>query len=238
MLIPIFEQKTGYKVKTVAVGSGAAIAMGQRGEADVLLVHDPDAEVLFMQGDYGVNRRLVMHNNFQIVGPAADPAGMKGAASAVEAMKKIAAAKSVFLSRGDNSGTNAAELRLWKAAGVDPVGQPWYQQSGQGMGATLSIASEKNAYTYTDDATFLARQKTLSLAILVEGDKVLLNIYHVIQASPGKWPRVNSAGGKAFDDFMVAPETQKVIGQFGLDKYGRVLFTPDVGKTEKDLGSY
>ncbi len=237
VLVPLFQQKTGYKVKTVAVGSGAAMAMGQRGEADVLLVHAPDSEVKFIQDGYGINRKLVMHNNFLIVGPAADQANIKGTASAVDVLKKIAAAKAVFLSRGDNSGTNQLELKLWKAAGIDPSKETWYQQTGQGMGATLSVASEKDAYTISDDATSLATQKNLSLTILVQGDKILLNIYHVIQVNPDKWPKVNAAGAKAFSDFMVAPDTQETIGKFGVDKYGRTLFTPDAGKSEADLGS-
>ncbi len=236
ILVPMFEEKTGYKVKTVAVGSGAAVAMGQRGEADVVLAHSPDDEVKFIQDGTGINRRLVMHNNFLIVGPAADPAGIKGMTSAVDAMKKIAAAKAVFVSRGDKSGTNALELKLWQEAGITPAGQSWYQQTGQGMGATLSVASEKGGYTISDDATFLVAQKNLSLVILAQGDKVLLNVYHVIQVNPDKLPKVNAAGGKAFADFMVTPETQKVIGSYGTEKYGRTLFTPDAGKSEAELG--
>ena len=237
VLVPLFQQKTGYKVKTVSVGSGAAIAMGQRGETDVLLVHSPDDEMAFMQGGYGINRKLVMHNNFLIVGPAADPAGIKGMTSAVDAVKKIAAAKAVFVSRGDKSGTNALELKLWQSAGIDLTGQSWYQQTGQGMGATLSVTSEKGGYTISDDATFLTVQKNLSLVILVQGDKVLLNVYHVIQVNPDKFPKVNGDGGKAFDDFMIAPDTQEVIGNYGVEKYGRTLFTPDAGKSETELGT-
>ncbi|MDP2743652.1 MAG: substrate-binding domain-containing protein, partial [Dehalococcoidia bacterium] len=145
VLVPRFEQLTGYKVKTIAVGSGQAITMGERGEADVLLVHAPDSEVKFMQAGHGVNRKLVMHNDFIIIGPAVDPAGIKGTASVTGAMKKIADAKSIFVSRGDNSGTNQLELKLWKTAAIDTKEQTWYQSSGQGMGATLNIASEKRA---------------------------------------------------------------------------------------------
>jgi tungstate transport system substrate-binding protein len=237
VLIPKFQERTGYNVKTVAVGSGAAMTMGERGEADVLLVHAPDSEVKFMQSAHGVDRKLVMHNDFIIVGPASDPSGIKGMTSALDAMKKIAEGKSIFISRGDNSGTNQLELKLWKAVNINATGNSWYQSSGQGMGATLSIASEKNAYTITDRATYLATQKNLSLGILVEKDPVLLNIYHVIQVNPQKSDKINAAGAKAFADFMVSPETQETIKTFGVDKYSQPLFFPDAGRTEKELGS-
>ena len=236
-LIPMFEQQTGYKVKTVAVGSGAAMTMGERGEADVLLVHAPDSEVKFMQANHGVSRKLVMHNDFIIVGPASDPSGIKAMTSALDAMKKIAEGKGIFISRGDNSGTNQLELKLWKSVSINATGQKWYQSTGQGMGATLTIASEKGAYTITDRATFLATQKNLSLTVLVEKDPVLLNIYHVIEVNPNKSTKINSAGAKAFSDFMVSPKIQDVIKTFGVDKYGQPLFFPDAGKKESDLGS-
>lgn len=237
VLIPLFEKNTGYKVKTVAVGSGAAMTMGERGEADVLLVHAPESEVKFMQANHGTTRKLIMHNDFVIIGPAADPAGIKDMKSAIDAMKKIASTKALFVSRGDNSGTHQLELKLWKTASIDPTKESWYQQSGQGMGATLGIANQKAAYTITDRATYLAQQKNLNLPILVQGDGVLLNIYHVIQVNPQKSDKINAAGGKAFSDFMVAPDTQAVIKTFGVDKYSQPLFFPDVGKTEADLGS-
>jgi tungstate transport system substrate-binding protein len=236
VLIPLFEKKTGYFVKTIAVGSGQAMAMGQKGEADVLLVHSPAAEKTFMEGGFGVNRRLVMHNDFVIVGPPDDPAKIKGMKSATEAFKKIAAAQVLFLSRGDNSGTDAKEKSIWKAADIKPGGQKWYQETGLGMGQTLNVASEKKGYTLSDRGTYLALKKTLSLDILEEGDAVLLNIYHVIEVNPAKWPKVNSAGAKAFSDFMVSPETQAVIKTFGVDKFGSPLFFPDAGKKVEDLG--
>ncbi|MDO8687385.1 MAG: substrate-binding domain-containing protein [Dehalococcoidales bacterium] len=236
-LIPIFQQKTGYTIKPIYVGTGAAMTMGERGEADVLLVHAPDSEVKFMQAGHGINRKLVMHNDFVIVGPASDAAGIKGMTSALDAVKKIVASNSIFISRGDNSGTNQLELKLWKAASVNVTGQTWYQSSGQGMGATLNIASEKEAYTITDRATYLATQKNLSLSILVEGDPVLLNIYHVIQVNPQKSDKINADGAKAFADFMIDPATQEIIRTFGVDKYGQPLFYPDADKTEADLGS-
>ncbi len=171
-------------MKTIAVGSGQAMAMGQKGEADVLLVHSPAAEQKFMAEGYGVNRRLVMHNDFIILGPPADPAKIKGMKKAAEAFKKIAGTASLFVSRGDNSGTNAKEKEIWKAAGINPVGQKWYQETGLGMGQTLGVAAEKKGYTLADRGTYLALKKGLGLDILVEGDGILLNIYHVIEVNP------------------------------------------------------
>ncbi len=236
VLIPIFEKKTGYFVKTIAVGSGQAMAMGQKGEADVLLVHSPEAEAKFVAQGYGINRRLVMHNDFIIVGPGKDPAGIKGMKSTVEAFKKIAARKSLFMSRGDNSGTNAKEKIIWKAAGIDPEKEKWYQQTGLGMGQTLNVASEKGAYTLADRGTYLSLKKMLGLDILAEGDAILLNIYHVIEVNPAKWPKVNTTGAKAFADFMVSKEVQDIVKVFGVDKYGSPLFFPDAGKKVEDLG--
>jgi len=238
VLIPLFEQQTGYTVKTVAVGSGAALTMGQQGNADVLLVHSPAAEVTYMAGGYGKDRVLVMHNDFIIVGPASDPAKIKGDTDAVDAFKKIAADGSTFISRGDNSGTNAKELELWKSAGIDPAGTKatWYVSTGQGMGATLTIASQKAAYTLTDRATYLANQANLQLSILVEKDKSLLNVYHVITVNPDKWPKVNYTGATAFMKWTTSPAIQDVIGKFGVDKFGQQLFVPDAGKSDSDLG--
>jgi tungstate transport system substrate-binding protein len=237
VLIPLFEQQSGFKVQTVAVGSGQAITMGQQGNADVLLVHSPAAEKQFMADGWGKDRALIMHNDFIVVGPAADPAKIKGLAP-VEAFKAITAASAIFISRGDNSGTNTKELALWKSAGLDPKGTKaaWYIESGQGMGATLTIASEKSAYTLTDRATYLANKANLQLDILVEKDNALLNVYHVITVDPAKWPKVNYDGATAFLNFMVAPATQEVIGKFGVEKYGQQLFIPDADKTDADLG--
>jgi tungstate transport system substrate-binding protein len=234
-LIPVFEKDTGYKVKTVAVGSGAALQMGQEGNADVLLVHSPSAEKTFVEGGFGIDRKLVMHNDFVIVGPAADPAGIKGAATAVDAFAKIANAQSLFISRGDKSGTHTMELNLWKKATITAEGD-WYVESGQGMGATLTIASEKGAYTLTDRATYLANKDTYSLEILVEGDNALLNVYHVISINPEKWPKVNKDGAKAFADFITSEKGQDMIAKFGVEKYGAPLFTPDADKTDAELG--
>lgn len=236
VLIPVFEKQTGYFVKTIAVGSGQAMKMGEKGEADVLLVHSPDAEKKFIEEGYGINRRLVMHNDFVIVGPPADPAKIKGVKSSVEALKRIAETESLFLSRGDNSGTHAKEKTLWKKAEVNPAGQKWYQETGLGMGQTLNVAAEKKGYTLTDRGTYLALKKNLGLNILIEGDAALLNIYHVIEVNSAKWPKVNAAGAKAFADFMVSPKTQEIIKTFGVDKYGSPLFFPDAGKKVEDLG--
>jgi tungstate transport system substrate-binding protein len=235
-LIPIFEKKTGYFVKTIAVGSGQAMAMGQKGEADVLLVHSPEAEKKFVEEGYGVNRRLIMHNDFIIVGPPGDPAGIRGMKKASEAFKKIADSGSIFMSRGDNSGTHAKEKTIWKATDVKYEGEKWYQQTGLGMGLTLNVASEKKGYTLTDRGTYLALKKNLGLDILVEGDAILLNIYHVIEVNPKKWPKVNAPGGKAFADFMVSKGTQGIIKTFGVEKFGSPLFFPDAGKKVEDLG--
>ena len=236
VLIPIFEKETGYFVKTIAVGSGQAMAMGQKGEADVLLVHSPDAEKKFIADGFGVNRQLVMHNDFVIVGPAVDPAKVKGTKSSAEALKLIAGANVLFVSRGDNSGTHAKEKTLWKKADVTPVGQKWYQETGSGMGQTLNVAAEKKGYTLTDRGTYLSLKKNLGLDILVEGDSALLNIYHVIEVNSAKWPKVNVEGAKAFADFMISKKTQGIVKIFGIDKFGSPLFFPDAGKNVEDLG--
>ncbi|MDR3575373.1 MAG: substrate-binding domain-containing protein [Anaerolineaceae bacterium] len=238
VLVPLFEKESGYAVKTVAVGTGAALKLGQDGNADVLLVHAPSQEKTYMAGGYGVDRRLVMHNDFIIVGPSTDPAKIKGMTTAVAAFKAIAAAQASFISRGDNSGTQTEEMSIWKLAGItpDPAKDSWYISAGQGMGATLKLASEKGAYTLSDRATYLAQQANISLDILVQGDKSLLNVYHVISVNPAKYPTINVAGAKAFEDFITSAATQKVIGTFGVAKYGQKLFFPDATKTDADLG--
>ncbi len=230
VLIPMFEAETGYTVQTVAVGTGQALQMGEEGNADVLLVHAPKAEEEFMNNGFGKDRAAVMHNDFIIVGPEADPAGIKGMNSALDALKRIFESGSTFISRGDDSGTHKKELDLWTKADLDPTGQAWYLETGQGMGATLTVTSEKAAYTLTDRSTFLAQQSNLSLVLVLEGDPPLLNPYHVITVNLDKWPKVNYEGAMAFYDFMIAPETQKVISEFGVDQYGEPLFFPDAGK--------
>jgi len=235
VLVPDFQTRSGYTIQTVAVGSGEAMKMGQLCNADVLLVHSPAAEKDFMSNNYGSDRRLVMHNDFIIVGPSSDPAGIKGMSLSVDAFTKIADTQSPFITRGDESGTNSKELTIWKSANITPAGD-WYIESGQGMGATLQIASEKAAYTLTDRATLLANQGGLQLEILVEGDAPLLNIYHVIVVNPTNCPTANNGGAIAFADYVVSPEAQSLIGSFGTEKFGSPLFTPDAGKDEATLG--
>jgi tungstate transport system substrate-binding protein len=235
-LVPMFEQQSGYRVKTISVGTGQAMALGERGEADVLLVHAPPTEKTWMAAGHGIDRRLVMYNDFVVVGQSGDPAGLAGAASGVEVMQKIAANAATFVSRGDNSGTNQFELGIWKAAGIDPKGQPWYLETGQGMGQTLTIASEKGAYTITDRGTFLAQQGNLDLTIQAQGYTNFLNVYHVLVVNPEKSTSINVEGARAFADFIVAEDTQTAIGQFGLEKFGQPLFFPAAIMTDADLG--
>jgi tungstate transport system substrate-binding protein len=236
VLIPVFEKQTGYFVKTIAVGSGQAMAMGQKGEADVLLVHSPDAEKKFIADGYGMNRRLVMHNDFVIVGSGSDQGMIRGTKSVADAFKKIAATNVLFVSRGDNSGTHTQEKKLWKQAGINPEGQKWYQQTGLGMGQTLSVAAEKKGYTLADRGTYLTMKNNLGMEIIVEGDAALLNIYHVIEVNSNKWPKVNAEGARAFADFMVDSNTQEIIKKYGVEKYGLPLFFPDSGKNADNLG--
>lgn len=233
-LVPAFETATGYKVKTVAVGSGAALKLGTEGNADVLLVHSPTAEQAFMAAGSGVDRQLVMHNSFLVVGPAADPAGIRGMTSAADAFRKIADTGATFVSRGDGSGTEAQELGYWKRLDIAPA-PAWYVQSGQGMAATLQIASEKGGYTLTDIATWAATRNQLSLESIVTGDPSLLNIYHVIGVNPTTWPKVNAAGATTFSDYVLSADGQALIGAFGQDRYGMQLFVPDAGKSESSL---
>jgi tungstate transport system substrate-binding protein len=234
VLVPLFEKKTGLTVKTISVGTGQALVLAARGEADVVLVHAPPLERTYLEEGRMRNRRLVMYNDFVIIGPAADPARITGIPRAVDALKRIAETRSRFVSRGDKSGTHVLELGLWKQAGVEAKGA-WYIESGQGMGQTLGIANDRRAYTITDRGTWLAFQKRIDLPILVEKDKPLLNVYSVLEINPANGPRVNTAGGKAFADFMVSPEAQAVIRTFGVDRFGQPLFVPIAGKTDADL---
>jgi len=234
VLVPMFEKKSGMSVKTISVGTGQALALAARGEADVTLAHAPELERRYVAEGKMLNRRLVMYNDFVIIGPEDDPARIKGMAKAVEALKRIAETQSRFVSRGDKSGTHILEQGLWRQAGIEPRGA-WYIESGQGMGQTLGIANDRRAYILGDRGTWLAFQKRVSLPILVEKDPLLLNIYSVMEVNPANGPRVNAAGGKAFADFMLAPETQAVIRTFGVDKYGQPLFVPIAGKSDADF---
>jgi len=230
VVVPIFEKQRNYHVKAVAVGTGQALAMAGRGEADVVLAHAPDAEMKYVDDGTLINRRLMMHNWFLLAGPEADPAKIKGTAKAIDALKKIAAAKAIFVSRGDDSGTHKLEKKLWQQTGITPSGE-WYLQSGQGMGKTLGIAGEKQGYVLSDRATYLAFQKTSGLAVLLEGDPAFLNIYHVSEVNPEKFPKVNAKGAKAFADFLLSATVQDILETFGKEKFGEPLFTPDAGKT-------
>jgi tungstate transport system substrate-binding protein len=232
VLLPVFQKDTGYFVKTIAVGSGQAMAMGRRGEADVLLVHSPDDEEQLVTEGYVVDRRLVMHNDFVVVGPASDPAGIRQARTSAEAFRRIARSESLFLSRGDRSGTHARELKIWKMADIEPEGRKWYQQTGLGMGETLNVAAEKKAYALADRGTYLAldTRRRLGLEVLVQGEPVLLNVYHVMTVNPERWPKVHLHGARAFADFLVSRKAQDLIGNFGVDRYGSLLFFPDVVK--------
>jgi tungstate transport system substrate-binding protein len=234
VLVPMFERQTGYTVKTISVGTGQALALAARGEADVTLAHAPELEKKYVADGKMFNRRLVMYNDFIVVGPEADPAKIKGEKSGAAALKRIAEAGARFVSRGDRSGTHIVETNLWKRAGITPAA-PWYIESGQGMGATLGLADDRRAYTLSDRATLLAFGKRVALKVMVEGDRPLLNLYSVMEVNPANGPKVNVAGGKAFADFMLLPETQQVVAMFGVDKYGQALFVPIAGKKDEDF---
>ena len=221
-LVPRFEEQSGCSVKTVAVGSGEALELAEKGNADVLLVHSPEAEEEFMDGGHGVSRKAVMHNDFVVVGPGDDAAKIKGAGSAADAFTRIAKAQAPFASRADESGTNTKELAIWEAAGIEPKGS-WYVETGQGMGETLTIAGQKRAYTLSDRGTWLATDN-LDLELLVEGGDDLLNPYHVIVV---KGENVNQNCAQEFSGWITSPEIQKEIGQFGVAEYGEPLFVPD-----------
>jgi tungstate transport system substrate-binding protein len=234
VLKPEFEERSGYHLEVIAVGTGAALKQGAQGEGDVMLVHDPEAEKKWMAEGNGTSRRLVMYNEFILAGPADDPARVRGT-SAGEALRRIAATRALFASRGDKSGTHVRELFLWTKAGVEPKGKDWYVETGQGMGLTLEVASEHQRYVLTDRSTYVVQRRRLSLEVLVEGDPDFLNLYHVMPVNPAKFPRVNAAGGQAFADFLISPEGQAVIREFGKAKYGRALFTPAAHMTEDQL---
>ncbi len=232
VLLPAFTKETGIAVAVVAVGTGQALEMARRGDADVLLVHDPEAEAKFLADGYGLERRQVMYNDFLIVGPAADPANIKGRQEALAAFKQLAAQGFHFVSRGDRSGTHAQELRLWQQAGVKPPGPPNYLEAGQGMEATLRLADEKQFYTLCDRATWLAAQqrRQTDLVVMVEGDPLLFNQYSVIVVNPAKHPHSKVKEAQALADWLVSPKGQKLIGEFK-DKRGHQLFKPNAQPT-------
>ncbi|SEM63119.1 tungstate transport system substrate-binding protein [Mesobacillus persicus] len=224
VLIPMFEEENPYNVKTIAVGTGQALEMGVNGEADTLLTHAPVAEKELVDNGDVLNYQQVMYNDFVVVGPSSDPAGIKGL-STNEAFTKIFEAESVFVSRGDDSGTHKKELSLWTAADLDPAGNSAYLETGQGMGNSLQVAAEKQGYILTDRATYLAQKDNLGeFEVLVEGDENLLNIYHVMEVNPDKNDKINAEGAKAFVEFMVSEEAFKTISEFGMEDYGQPLF--------------
>ncbi len=231
-LLPVFEEETGYHVKLIAVGTGRALEMGRRGDADVLLVHAPSSEQVFVDEGYGVNRQRVMFNDFVIVGPDADPVNLRGAEDATTALHAVQKSQLTFFSRGDDSGTHKRELSLWEELGADPTNESWYRETGQGMGETLQIANQLEGYALTDRGTFLALQDVLDLVVLHEGDDQLLNVYHVMQVNPDRHGGVNTEGAAAFVEFMVEESTQAVIEDFGLDEFGQPLFVPYAGGQE------
>ena len=236
-LIPIFEKQTGYTVKTIGVGSGMAIEMGRRGQADVLLVHSPKDEEKLVKDGFGINRQPVMHNDFVLLGSANDLAKVTSAKNVLEAFKNIASSGIPFISRGDSSGTHKKELSIWPKTNA-VLSNTWYIEAGQGMGATLTIANQKNAYTISDRATYLAFKDKINLKILYEEVEavrelpLLQNPYHVIEVNPEKFTTINYAGAKAFSDFLVSQKTQKLIENFGKDKFGGSLFFGDVKASE------
>lgn len=227
VLLPDFTAETGIQVDVIAVGTGQSLKLGEDGNADVVLVHSRAAEDAFMAAGHGVRREDVMYNDYVLVGPADDPAGIAGSASAAEALGKIAAAEAPFVSRGDDSGTHKKELALWEAAGIEPAGD-WYISAGQGMGAVLTMAQEQLAYTLSDRATYLAVLKEGSdLAILYEGDEALFNPYGVIAVNPEKGPQIKNDLANQFIDWLISVPVQEKISQFGVEEFGQPLFTPD-----------
>ena len=227
-----FEEESGYNLTAVAVGSGAAIEQASRGDADLVFAHSPAAEKKMVDDGNGIERALVMHNDYVVVGPASDPSGVKAATTINKAMTALATGGAQFISRGDDSGTHAFELKLWTAATIEPSGQSWYEETGQGMAATLQIASQRAAYTFTDRGTFLAQRDNLDLEILYQGQPQLLNYYHVIIVNPETHADVNAIAARAFAAFLLSDEVQDIIRTFGVKDFGEPLFYPDAGNPE------
>jgi tungstate transport system substrate-binding protein len=233
-LTDAFAKKTGFTIKPIVAGSGDILKQGARGEGDVLLTHSPAAEKAWMADGNGSSRRLVMYNDFVIIGPAGDPARIKGQ-DAASALKRIAETRAMFVSRGDQSGTHAREVATWRRAGIDPKGQDWYRETGQGQGLTMDVAAQFQGYALTDRGTYLVHAKRIGLPILVEGDPALTNLYHVMPVNAAKFPKANALAGQAFADWLVSPEGQAVIADFGKVQHGRSLFIPAAGQRESDL---
>ncbi|MCC7367849.1 MAG: substrate-binding domain-containing protein [Chloroflexi bacterium] len=235
VLAPAFERQTSRSVTVVAVSAPHALVLGIRGELDVLLVDAGDDEPGFMGAGHGVERRLVMHGDEVLVGPRNDPAGLRQTSSPADALRRIAQTGAAWISRADNSALYQIEKQLWRDAGIDPLGQPWYQPYGQGMTATLAAATERQAYTLADRPTFLERQSQLDLAIQVEKAPDLLRLYHVIVANPARGPWIDEAGARAFMTYVLGPEAQELIRGYGTDRFGQPIFTPDAGRVETDV---
>ncbi|NLB51378.1 MAG: extracellular solute-binding protein [Syntrophomonadaceae bacterium] len=225
-LLPEFQKDTNYKVEVIAVGTGQAIEMGEAGDVDVILVHSRAAEDKFIEDGFGVDRRDVMYNDYLVIGPAEDPAGIKGTSDALAAFKAMAEKQTVFISRGDDSGTHKKELSIWKKAETEPAGE-WYIEAGQGMGDTFMMANEKKAYTLIDRATYLALKDKYQLEPIVEGDEALFNPYGVIPLNPEKFPNRDFEGATAFAEWLTSEKGQQMIGEFGVEKFGQALFVPD-----------
>ncbi len=226
-ILPVFEEQYGVQVDVIAVGTGQALKLGEDGNADLLLVHAPKKEDEFMSAGQGIRREPVMYNDFILVGPESDPAGIRDVTQATAAFKKIADSQSVFISRGDDSGTHNKEKELWQKAGIVPSGE-WYISAGQGMGEVLTMADEQQAYTLSDRATYLAlANKGLTLVILVEGDPALFNPYGVIAVNPAKNRNIQGELANQFIDWIISVPTQELIASFGKDEFGQSLFTPD-----------
>ncbi len=224
VLNPVFEQQNNIRLDVIAVGTGKALKLGENGDVDVVFVHAPEAEMKFVADGFGVDRKAVMHNDFVILGPASDPAHIKGSSTAIEAMQKINSSKAMFISRGDDSGTHKKEKKLWQLAGIKPSGSE-YMAVGQGMGAVLQIADEKQAYTLSDRGTFIAYQDKINLVVVFEGDKVLFNPYHIMAVNPEKHPHVQYELAKKYIDFVVSKQGQDIIANY--KKGGQQLFYPD-----------
>ncbi len=225
VLIPPFEARFELQVDVIPVGTGKALKLAEAGDVDVTLVHAPELEERFVKQGFGVNRRYVMYNDFVVVGPPRDSARIRGLSDAREAFERIARTKSLFISRGDRSGTHTKELSIWKETGLNTL-LPWYLEAGRGMGAVLIIADEKRAYTLADRGTFLSFRQKLDLEVLVEGDPVLFNPYHVIAVNPARHPHVNYLDTMLFIGWLTSPEGQQIIANFGTHEFGRPLFTP------------
>jgi tungstate transport system substrate-binding protein len=234
-LVPLFEQQTGRQVTVVALSAPQALAQGARGEVDVLLIDADEDEALFVAAGHGVDRRLVLHADDVVLGPRSDPAGIRAAAGMQDVLRRIAGSQSTWVSRADNSGLYQIEKRLWREAGVEPIGQPWYVQIGQGMLQTLTASTERQGYTLADRLTFLERRDSLDLAILTERQPDLLRLFHVITINPTKGPWIEADGARALADFLLGADAQAIIRDFAVDRFGEPIFVPDAGRTEQEL---